>query len=430
MLSLIALAAGCGLAAAPPVVTVDRDNVEITESCVIEAGMVPDEDGNGVVHITADNLTVEFAPTPLRGAPADADPDTLAGIGIVVTGSFVTLRGAHVHGYRVGIHAREAEELVIEGCDVSDNFRQRLRSTPLREDPADWLRPHANDDNEWMHRYGAGIYVEESSRPTIHDVRARRVQNGIILDTVWNAKVYDNDCSFLSGWGLALWRCTYCSIVQNAFDFCVRGYSHGVYNRGQDSAGILMFEQCAGNLVAYNSATHCGDGFFGFSGREALGEVRPRDDLEWYRQKGNVDNSLLANDFSYAAAHGIEMTFGFRNRFLANRLVGNAICGIWAGYSQLSQCEMNTIYDNGRMGYGLERGGINIEHSFKNRIRANNFQNNACGIHLSGLQRAAQAFNPRMRVRALTLPPRHITMGNPGRNKPPIPCQWEVSMVN
>jgi len=53
-------------------------------------------------------------------------------------------------------------------------------------------------------------------------------------------------------------------------------------------------------------------------------------------------------------------------------------------------------------------------------------QRNACGIHLSGLQKAARDFNPNMRVKAITLPPRHITMGNPGRNKPPIACQWGV----
>ena len=65
------------------------------------------------------------------------------------------------------------------------------------------------------------------------------------------------------------------STARNACDFCIRGYSHGVYNRGQDSAGILMFEQCSGNVIAENSATHCGDGLFAFAGKEALGETEP-----------------------------------------------------------------------------------------------------------------------------------------------------------
>ena len=54
-------------------------------------------------------------------------------------------------------------------------------------------------------------------------------------------------------------------IARNACDYCIRGYSHGVYNRGQDSAGILMFEQCSRNVIADNSVTHGGDGIFGFA---------------------------------------------------------------------------------------------------------------------------------------------------------------------
>ena len=55
-------------------------------------------------------------------------------------------------------------------------------------------------------------------------------------------------------------------------------------------------------------------------------------------------------------------------------------------------------------------------------------QKNACGVHFSGLQRAARDINASMKVKAVVLPPRHITMGCPGRNKPPIACQWEVTM--
>ena len=41
--------------------------------------------------------------------------------------------------------------------------------------------------------------------------------------------------------------------MHNRFDWCVRGYSHGVYNRGQDSAAILIYEQSCRNTIAYNS---------------------------------------------------------------------------------------------------------------------------------------------------------------------------------
>lgn len=372
------------IGAGAPVVVVDRDNVEIRTSCTVRVDVprVLDADGNGVVHVTGDGITVDFAGATLVGAAVGQTPDTFSGIGVRITGRGVTLKGARVSGYKVGVHATNAYGFVIEDCDVSNNFRLRLKSTPRAEDASDWLSPHANDDNEWLKRYGAGVYIEDANDITVRRVKARHVQNGIILDRVNGASVYDNDCSFLSGWGLALWRSSDNLVSRNAFDFCIRGYSHGVYNRGQDSAGILMFEQCSGNIIAENSATHCGDGLFGFAGNEALGRANPRDDLGWYKQRGNNGNLLVGNDFSYAAAHGIEMTFSSSNRFFGNRLVGNAICGIWAGYSRHTTIQENTFEANGEMAYGLERGGINIEHGVVNTIHDNSFTNNACGIYL------------------------------------------------
>src|SRR5687768_18079716 len=47
-------------------------------------------------------------------------------------------------------------------------------------------------------------------------------------------------------------------------------------SRGQDSAGILCFEQSSDNLFAENSATHGGDGFFGFRSEEHTSELQSR----------------------------------------------------------------------------------------------------------------------------------------------------------
>jgi hypothetical protein len=76
------------------------------------------------------------------------------------------------------------------------------------------------------------------------------------------------------------------------------------------------------------------------------------------------------------------MTFSFGNVFYGNRLVDNAICGIWGGYSQDTLIAGNHFEGNGEMAYGLERGGVNIEHGMANRIVANTFKNNKCGVHL------------------------------------------------
>ena len=393
-----------------PRVTVTHDDTVVGESCeiVIAPGtVIADANTNGVLHITADNITVRFAPgSELRGADTSTPWDHLRGIGIRIDHHRgVRIVGATVHGFFNGLVATHTDKLAIEGGDFSDNYRQHLRSTSLAEDGSDWLFPHHNDEQKWRDEYGGAICVESAREVIIRNVIVRRGQNGIVLDRVNNSRIYDNDCSFLSGWGLALWRSSRNVVSRNAFDFCVRGHVEGVYNRGQDSAGILCFEQSSDNIIAENSATHGGDGFFGFAGREALGEFwmdAERERLRRETGKQDVDslihvppavardfsergcnrNLLLGNDFSYAPAHGIEMTFSEGNIFARNRLVENAICGVWGGYSSGTVIAGNDFTGNGGMAYGLERGAINMEHASGNRILDNQFINNKCGIHL------------------------------------------------
>lgn len=384
------------LLALQEVVRLEAAGTRVERDARIEvAGPIPDPAGSGALVIEADGVTVDFAGALLSGNADGRAPDALAGVGVLVRAKGVTLRGARVSGYRVGILAHGADGLVLEDCDVSGNFRQRLGSTPEAEDAADWLWPHQNDGGEWRANYGAGICIESSARVTVRRCRARDGQNGLILDRVDGAQVYDNDFSFLSGWGIALWRSSHNTLSRNALDFCVRGYSHGVYNRGQDSAGLLLFEQCSDNRILENSITHGGDGVFGFAGKEALGEV-PGPEGFASRGAGCNSNQFWDNDLSYAAAHGLEMTFSFHNDVKTNRFVENAICGIWGGYSQGMTVRANEFARNGDAGYGAERGGINIEHARGCEILGNGFESNACGVRLwwdedESLQRAPWA---------------------------------------
>lgn len=369
-----------------PVITVTADDTIIDRSCILRIApgtILADAAADGVIRIAAPDITVRFEPgSILRGSPGGTPGDALTGIGLIVDGhANVRIEGAAIEGYKVGLFARAADGLVIDTAVLRDNFRQRLRSLPSAEDGGDWLWPHANDNREWTTNYGAALSVERSANVEIRNVTVREGQNGIVLDRVTGSRLYDNDCSFISGWGIAMWRSSDNVISRNALDFCVRGYSHGVYNRGQDSAGLLMFEQCNNNLIAENSITHGGDGVFGFGGKEALGDIPGPDGFD-HARKGCNDNLFIANDLSYAPAHGLEMTFSFGNRIIANQFIENAICGIWGGYSQDTLIAHNVFRSNGAGAYGLERGGINIEHGSGNTIRDNRFDANAAGIHL------------------------------------------------
>ena len=82
---------------------------------------------------------------------------------------------------------------------------------------------------------------------------------------------YNNEINFNSGIGMGLYRSNRNRIMHNKLDWNVRGYSHGFYSRGQDSAGILVYEQSNENIFAHNSATHSGDGFFLWAGQTTMG---------------------------------------------------------------------------------------------------------------------------------------------------------------
>jgi parallel beta-helix repeat protein len=291
-------------------------------------------------------------------------PDRFSGRGIVVRNAKnVTIRNAKIRGFRIAIYAENCANLTIENCDVSNNYRQRLRSTPQREHLDDWLYGHDNDIDEWL-RYGAGIYLKNCEGATIKNCRARNGQNGICLVRCDKATVVGCDMSFMSGWGLAMWRSNFCKIIGNRFDYCVRGYSHGVYARGQDSAGILVYEQCSDNVFAYNHATHGGDGFFLYAGNETVKKTG---------EGGCNRNLIYDNDFSYAVANGIEATFSDQNVFVGNKL-NHCEHGVWAGYSTRSLIAGNT--------FNACKNGVSIEHGRHNRIYRNQFLACERGVRL------------------------------------------------
>ena len=168
---------------------------------------------------------------------------------------------------------------------------------------------------------GAGIYLADSDGAEIDHTTIVQGQNGLMLARSSGAKVWNNTFSFLSGIGIGLYRASANTIMHNRIDWCVRGYSHTFYNRGQDSAGILIYEQSNHNVVAFNSVTHDGDGLFLWAGQSTMDTG----------QGGANDNVVFDNDFSFAPTNGIEATFS-RNVLYGNR-VEECWHGLWGGYS-------------------------------------------------------------------------------------------------
>ncbi len=337
----------------------------ITRSVVIRPGvyrLVPPAGDSVAVRVRGSDVTVEFGGAAIVGADSDDPPDRGAGIGILVEGGRnVVIRGAVVRGWKLGIVARDVQDFTLTDSDLSHNWKPRLWSGLGHESLVDWLSFHQNEKDEWL-RYGAAVYLAGVTGGEIRGNTARQGMNGLLMTRTSGLRIWNNDFSFNSGLGIGLYRSSRNTIMYNRADWCIRGYVHGVYSRGQDSAGLLLYEQSSHNVVAYNSMTHGGDGLFLWAGQSTMDTG----------QGGANDNLFFGNDFSFAAANGIEVTFS-RNRMIGNRLEGSTY-GVWGGYSYESEIRDNTFVRN--------LAGVAIEHGQDNRIEGNAFYGDQTGVRL------------------------------------------------
>src|ERR1035437_317991 len=316
----------------------------------------------GIITIEGNNITVDFNGAELKGSNDKQWPNEFYGIAIFIKGGKnIVLKNANIHGFMVAVMGRDVENLTIQNCNFSYNYRQKLNSNRLREDVSDWMSYHHNENDEWL-RYGAGIYLRNCNKANIHDNKITGGQCGLMMTGCNDGMVYNNNFSFNSALGIGMYRSSRNKILHNELDFNVRGYSYGIFNRGQDSADILVFEQCNENTFAYNSATHGGDGFFLWAGQHTMDTG----------EGGCNDNYVYKNDFSYAPTNGVEITFS-RN-FIIENIIKECDNGIGGGYS------FNTLISKNK--FEKNNVGIAIEHGQNNSIKDNIFKEDKTGIKL------------------------------------------------
>lgn len=342
-----------------------RPGMVITRSAVVRPGVYrlrPVAPDTAAIRIRGKDIVLEMAGVTLAGTDQDEAPDRARGIGLLIeAGERVTVTNARIRGYRIGILVRGTRRLTLAGNDVSHNWKPRLWSGLGHESLVDWLYFHHNEQDEWF-RYGAGIFLIDVRGGEIRGNVARQGMNGLQLVRTERVRVWNNDFSWLSGLGIGLYRASHNVIMHNRLDYCVRGYVHGVYRRGQDSAALLLYEQSSHNVVAYNSMTHSGDGVFLWAGQHTMDTG----------QGGANDNLFFGNDVSFAVANGIEATFS-RNRFIGNLSEGSEY-GVWGGYSWGSEIRDNTFRRNVT--------AIAIEHGQDNVIAGNTFLGDTTAIRL------------------------------------------------
>lgn len=312
--------------------------------------------------IEGNNIVVDFGNSILNGNTKKLTPDQFVGVAIIVKNSRnVTIKNLNAKGYKIAIIARNIYGLKIENCDFSYNYRQHLNSTQEKEDISDWLSHHHNENDEWL-RYGAAIYLRGCDNFSVSNCKVTGGQNALMLMECNNGTVYNNDFSFNSGLGIGMYKSSGNKIMYNKLDFNVRGYSDGIYSRGQDSAGILVYEQSSDNLFYNNSVTHSGDGFFLWAGQTTMDTGKG----------GCNGNRIVNNDFSYAPTNGVEVTFS-SNQIIRNRIF-ECENGIWGGYSYNTFISSNQFRNN--------KVAIAIEHGQHNKIDNNIFYRDKEAIRL------------------------------------------------
>lgn len=315
-----------------------------------------------VLEIEGNDLVIDFNKATLIGSNDKKYPDEFYGSAIhILHGKNITIKNLVCKGFKIAIIAEDVKQLTIENCDLSYNYRQHLKSTQQKEDEDDWLTHHHNENNEWQ-RYGAAMYLSGCYDFIVHNCKATNGQNGLMLTRCIDGMVYNNNFSFNSGLGIGMYRSSNNKVLYNKLDFNVRGYSDGVYARGQDSGGILVYEQSNDNLFYKNSVTHSGDGFFLWAGQTTMDTGTG----------GCNDNLVIDNDFSYAPTNGIEVTFS-SNTIIHNRIF-ECDYGIWGGYSFNTDISDNQFRKN--------KTGIAIEHGQNNVIHQNLFIGDKVAVHL------------------------------------------------
>lgn len=320
------------------------------------------------------NAVIDLSGVTLSSDALAGAPDRLSGVALHLDGcENVTVRGGLLRGFKSGVVVQGGSGIRIEGLRCEQMFRQRLASTAIAPEPSDRLARTENDLGQWLAQYGAAIALSGCEGAVVTGCRVRQAQNGLLLERCQSALVYDNDFSFLSGWGIALHRSNDNRLVRNRCDECVRGYSHGAYADGQGSAGILLVERCSDNWIVENRARGCGDGLSLFAGRDlveglaaARGELAP----------GGCDRNLIyRNDLSGALESGIEISFSRENRVIEN------VADDCLGYGfQGAYCERTLLVENSFC--SAAGSGLAIEHGQECWIARNVLERCGAGLEL------------------------------------------------
>ena len=271
-----------------------------------------------VIH--GDNIVLDFNQAVLNGNPALVKPDAFTGIAIEIRQSKnVIIRNLNVKGFKVAISAEGVENLVIEHCDFSYNYRQHLPSLSIKKANGEAIP--ATEAS--LSQDGAAIMLKACNNSKMANNKVTNGQNALVLLQSNDGLIYNNDFSFNSGVALQLNQSSRNKVLYNRMVFNIRDQG----NKAETGAGIHVMFGSTANLFFRNAVTHNGIGIH----------------LSDQPNEGNeaaVGNILNSNDFSFATVAGIvteeNASAIYNNRIFGcvNGLIGSEIKNVKIGGNQ------------------------------------------------------------------------------------------------
>ncbi len=326
----------------------------VTSSTVLPgtyvAPAIEGQEGRGILRLVGlSDVELDLTSVEMIGGGPDTPREEWRGVGLLVEDcENVVITGGVWKGYRQPILVRNSTDVTVENGDFSELWSDGLQSTATGDDLADWIDPGAPEAGQAP----AAITAQNVDGFTVRFCKVRHARTGILLSGVTEGSVHDNDVSFLSGWGIALVDSSQCQVAYNATEYNVRGYSHGAYAVGHNSAGIVVAGASQNNSVVFNRATHCGSGVL-LWGREATDE-RPG------------DNRIFGNDCSSAIQAGVHSVRSNRTLIQNNRVQDCLGFGIRSQDGEGLILLENEI--KGVVGRGIAFHGTRASVVYSNRI--------------------------------------------------------------
>ncbi len=339
--------------------------------------VVPAQDGTSAWVIRSSNQSIDLSARLLKSSKDLSGQSNFTGTGLLLDGcKDLTVKNVNVSGFRINILLKNCTNVRLLNCSANLSRAIKMGNEGKPIDTFLNLRDIAS----WRN-YGAGIWLENCSKCLVSHCEATAAQNGLLLVNSNENTIFNNSCSYNSGWGIGLWKSSRNVVDWNHADFCNRPWSGGW---GGDAAGLVMANSSNMNSIVGNSLTFGGDGFF-LTDRVNGGFDSS---TQKFNFEGSSNRNIVAyNDGSWSSNNAFEGTFSEGNTYYQN-VANNSNYGFWLGFSSHMFLNLNIVRQNRSEGVAIGQGQQNT--LFRNQIEGNS----SIGVHIWSDKGAVESDQP------------------------------------